>query len=352
MGNLINYINEYGNIDLIIKKVNDIDILLFSQIPVWEFKNILFKYKDEIKLSFLWKLAKRKDLDKFKNVYKRTYKIMENMCNCKRYKDIIIKNYAYYSSKDTQFGAYTLILPNNSSCIVFQGTDDTIGSWKDNFELLYKFPTTSQKYAIKYLDSAISNKCSNIIVCGHSKGGNLALVSTMNINFIKRRKIKKIYSFDGPGLRIEEFNSLNYKMIKNKIVNIVPESSCVGVLLNQEKVKFVKTNSSIVKQHDPLYWIINKDNFEITSQSTNSKDINNAMNRWLKIHSYEEIEKMCNEVFNVFKNSRINKIGDLKDNKIESIYKLIKASRHIPKDAKELIVYILKVLIVDYVKSS
>ena len=72
----------------------------------------------------------------------------------------------------------------------------------------------------------------------------------------------------------------------------------------------------------------------------------------MKEHSYEEIEKMCNEVFNVFKNSRINKIGDLKDNKIESIYKLIKASRHIPKDAKELIVYILKVLIVDYVKSS
>ena len=82
------------------------------------------------------------------------------MCNCKRYKDIIIKNYVYYSSNDAQFGAYTLVLPNNSICIVFQGTDDTIGSWKDNFELLYKFPTTSQKYAIKYLDSAISNNYS------------------------------------------------------------------------------------------------------------------------------------------------------------------------------------------------
>lgn len=174
----------------------------------------------------------------------------------------------------------------------------------------------------------------------------------MNINFIKRRKIKKVYSFDGPGLRIEEFNSLNYKMIKNKIVNIVPESSCVGVLLNQEKVKFVKTNSYIVKEHDPLYWIINKDKFEITIQSTNSKNINYAINRWLKRYSYEEIEKICNEVFNVFSNSKINKISDLKDNKIESIYKLIKAFRHIPKDGKELIFYILKILIVDYVKSN
>ena len=62
--------------------------------------------------------------------------------------------------------------------------------------------------------------------------------------------------------------------------------------------------------------------------------------------------KKLYKVFNVFSNSKINKISDLKDNKIESIYKLIKASRHIPKDAKELIVYILKVLIVDYVKSN
>lgn len=94
---------------------------------------------------------------------------MENMCNCKRYKDIIIKNYVYYSSNNTQFGAYTLILSNNSICIVFQGTGDSIGSWKDKFE--------------------------------------------------------------------------------------------------------------------------------ITSQSTNSNDINYAINRWLKKHSYEEIEKICNEVF-------------------------------------------------------
>lgn len=62
MGNLINYINEYGNIDFNNKKVNDIDVLLFSQIPVWNFKNILFKYKDEIKLSFFGNQQKEKTL--------------------------------------------------------------------------------------------------------------------------------------------------------------------------------------------------------------------------------------------------------------------------------------------------
>ena len=72
----------------------------------------------------------------------------------------------------------------------------------------------------------------------------------------------------------------------------------------------------------------------------------------MKGRSYEEIEKICNDVFSVFSNSKINKISDLKDNKIESIYKLIKASRYISKDGKELIFYILKVLIVDYVKGN
>ena len=72
----------------------------------------------------------------------------------------------------------------------------------------------------------------------------------------------------------------------------------------------------------------------------------------MKEHSYEEIEKICNEVFSVFSNSKINKTSDLKDNKIESIYKLIKASRYISKDGKDLIFYILKILIVDYVKSN
>ena len=72
---------------------------------------------------------------------------------------------------------------------------------------------------------------SPVIVCGHSKGGNLALTASLGTGLLKRHKIKAIYSFDGPGLRKEEFSSFNYKNISKKLINIVPSQSMIGVLL-------------------------------------------------------------------------------------------------------------------------
>jgi len=39
-----------------------------------------------------------------------------------------------------------------------------------------------------------------MIIGGHSKGGNLALIAAMYCNFFIRRKIINVYSNDGPGI--------------------------------------------------------------------------------------------------------------------------------------------------------
>lgn len=345
MDNLFCYIEKYRDINFNDKDITEIDILIFSQIPVWRFKNLLTKYNDGIKISYLWELSK-KDIDK--DVYKRTYKIMENICSAKRYKDIIIKNYQYYCSNDTQFGAFTLVLPNNYICVVYQGTDDTIGSWKDNFKLSYEYPTISQNMAIEYLNNTIDSDNSKVIVCGHSKGGNLALVSSMNINY----NLNKIYSFDGPGLRCEEFKSIKYKLIKSKLVNIVPESSCVGVILEQENVKFVKSNGSALVQHDSLNWCVNDDEFLITNQSNVSKKIDLLINKWFSKLDYEERKEKFNQIYDMFDNLGISKFSDIKEKKIENIYKLISSYKHISIDIKRLVLNIVKILIIDYVKNK
>ena len=349
MDNLFCYIEKYRDINFNDKNVTEIDILIFSQIPVWRFKNLLMKYNDGIKISYLWELSK-KDIDK--DAYKRTYKIMENICSAKRYKDILIKNYQYYCSNDTQFGAFTLILPNNYICVVYQGTDDTIGSWKDNFKLSYEYPTISQNMAIEYLNRTIDSDNSKVIVCGHSKGGNLALVSSMNMNRLKQSKIDKIYSFDGPGLRCEEFNSRKYKLIKSKLINIVPESSCVGVILEQENIKFVKSNGSTLMQHDPLNWCVNKDEFIVANQSNVSKKIDLLINEMFSKLDYEERKEKFNQIYDMFDNLGISKFSDIKEKKKENIYKLIRSYKYVTKDTKILVLNILKILVVDYVKNK
>ena len=49
-----------------------------------------------------------------------------------------------------------------------------------------------------------------LILGGHSKGGNLALVAAMYSNFLVRNKIIEIYSYDGQGLLEEQLNSSRY----------------------------------------------------------------------------------------------------------------------------------------------
>ena len=75
--------------------------------------------------------------------------------------------------------------------------------------------------AIKYLNKHFTFTTKKLIVGGHSKGGNLALVASMYANFIVRNKIKYIYSGDGPGVLDKEFNSKKYQKIINKYTHLI-----------------------------------------------------------------------------------------------------------------------------------
>ena len=73
---------------------------------------------------------------------------------------------------------------------------------------LYK-PVTGQKLSAQYMNQVAGSFGGSFMVGGHSKGGNLALTSAMELNIIKKFKIKKIYNNDGPGLRYEEVSNDN-----------------------------------------------------------------------------------------------------------------------------------------------
>ena len=95
-----------------------------------------------------------------------------------------------------------------------------------------------------------------IYVTGHSKGGNLALVSAMELDDFLLKKIVAVDNFDGPGLRLEEYNSLKYKKVLKKLNNIVPSMSCVGILLNNSNYQVVASNLFAFEQHYPTSWNI------------------------------------------------------------------------------------------------
>lgn len=342
MNNIFKYITNYGNLTFEEKPITEVDILIFSQIPYIDFTSAFETPTEEIQLADLWKKSRKNNLKTMGFGHKVAVKILDIISTKKRYKDLILKNYIYHLAKDTQFGAIQIIVPNDYTYIVFEGTDNTIWGWKEDFKLAYTYPTDSQKMASSYLNNNIKIRGPKVVVCGHSKGGNLALAASLNTNIIKKTKIHKIYSFDGPGLKEEEFRSLNYKLIRNKLVNVIPNLSLVGVLLNQENVKVIKSRGIGFYQHDVTTWITEEDHLKQAIQDKLSKRLDESISNWLSKYNYQEREEIIEGIFSIFESSGIKTFNDI--NTLEEIYKIIKSSLDMSKETRDVILTSIKLL--------
>lgn len=332
---LYEYIDNYGEKTFKEKKFNEIDNLIFSLLIYLDLNDII---TDEINTieKIAQELFKKNEKTKTLSITKKdAYKCLKKISNTKRYKDIQVYNYIYIGTEDEQFSAATFKISKKQIYVSFEGTDNLISGWKEDFELAYKYKTLSQQHAIDYLNKTIKIFGPKIIVGGHSKGGNLAQVSAMEINFIKKLKITNIYNNDGPGLRKKEFESKKYKMIKKKLIHIIPYNSIFGILLRNDKYKVVVSTKKAIQSHSMTTWMVYDDELSETNISQKSYELEKSVIEWLNNHDDSQRKKMIENVFNVFKKCEITDTRDLR--KLRSIIKIIKEVRNIDKETKELV---------------
>lgn len=166
----------------------------------------------------------------------------------RRYNDLKVSNFQLIKDEHTQFGAVTFEI-GGLKIVSFKGTDGSLIGWIENIRIGYEYPTYTQMLAINYLKNV---RGKNIYVVGHSKGGNLALVSSME-NF---DKVKWVYNFDGPGLLGEQFKSDKFRKISSKLTNVVPTGSVVGTILHNSEYMVVKSSNLAFDEHYPTSWNI------------------------------------------------------------------------------------------------
>ena len=351
MKNLFNYIKVYGNKTFLEEEFNDIDSLILNSIVYIKFEKYLPKKKFEMrKLSDVASLYFG---DYNRKQYKHSIiatdvaiKVLRAIKNTKRYKDIYLYNYVNRVKYLEQFGAITFKLTDDLIYVAFEGTDKYINSWEENFLMSYKFPIHSQKHAIRYLKRTIRFKDKNVIVGGHSKGGNLALVSAMYTKRSIRNKIIKIYSADGPGLRIRQFKSKRYKNIKDKYIHIIPTYSMVGLILRHENnYKVVKSSKFSVLSHDMTTWCIN-DKYLIDDELSNlSKNFDLYMQNFLDNNNDKFRKKYVKEVFSIFRSAEITNIEDIKANKLKNLRKIIKEFGVLDIDTRNMLLDFINFMI-------
>lgn len=292
MFTIYDYLDYYKNCSFEEVEFNQMDAMLFAclvYLPIKSFSENK-SYKDFV--SYAYTFYK----DDYSGVMKpSSFALLNKIKTSKRYENIIISNFKNIRNNDTQFGAMSVRF-NDNLLIAFKGSDSSLISWIENLRLNYQYPTYTQSKGIKYAKDNILDSDKNVYLVGHSKGGNLAMCAGMEIPSGLRDKVKVIYNFDGPGFLKKEYEK-KFNLIKEKVVNIVPTGSVVGMCLYNDNFKSVKSKDLAFGEHYPVGWGVFGEFFVKTSLSRVSKQIHEMTTTNLdavdKKQLGETIEELC-----------------------------------------------------------
>lgn len=292
MFTIYDYLDYYKNCSFEEVGFNQMDAMLFAclvYLPIKSFSENK-SYKDFV--SYAYTFYK----DDYSGVMKpSSFALLNKIKISKRYENIIISNFKNVRNNDTQFGAMSVRF-NDNLLIAFKGSDSSLISWIENLRLNYQYPTYTQSKGIKYAKDNILDSDKNVYLVGHSKGGNLAMCAGMEIPSGLRDKVKVIYNFDGPGFLKKEYDK-KFNLIKEKVVNIVPTGSVVGMCLYNDNFKSVKSKDLAFGEHYPVGWGVFGEFFVKTSLSRVSKQIHEMTTTNLDVVDKkqlgETIEELC-----------------------------------------------------------
>ncbi len=315
--NLFAYLKWRGDLTFLESPFNEIDhaiLCAFSYLKIDPYlhydKIVLLK---DVVSQFLEKGFSKETLF-FQN--KKT--LLELLKNAKRFQNIGITKFVNDVSmiEETQFCAMTFLLNEKENCVVFRGTDETLTAWKENFNLSYMPIIPAQEKAKEYLDTILMLTKKNVYVGGHSKGGNLALYSSIYCKEELKKKIIKVYNYDGPGLREEILHNDQFLLIKDKIITFIPKASIVGNLfLNDTKTIIVKSSSLGIFEHDLYTWETLESHFVYTKEMDKEiKKLCNLLNDWLNKQSKEKMQKIVNHIYEIIYGSGIYNVEEFVSN--------------------------------------
>ena len=261
MANILDYIDWRGDLNINDFKINVVDICAFTQLALIDLEGVVPSVCEDESISI--QDAYTKLSIKHGNQVNDLGLIIPNnmvpmlgkMAKSVRFKDIRLYNYIekIRIEEELQFCALCASINAEYEAIIFSGTDDTIIGWKENLNMLSS-RQSGRNEALRYLKTVMT-KDKKYIICGHSKGGYLALYSVINAEEAQQRKIVSGYSFDGPGMMedVRKIPGFNKKIAKFTQVN--PQTSIVGKMFNHySKQMIVKSNVSGLYQHDVFTW--------------------------------------------------------------------------------------------------
>ena len=360
--NLLSYVDKYGNCSFDEMEFNELDNAIFSSLSYiglhgivssnWGDKVTIREAGDKFFILHPYKV-------KYVLAVKQAIKLLKYIKDTKRYGNLYLSNYVYEVSDEQQFSAVTIEINSRLVYVSFEGTDHLVSGWKEDFMMTYMFPVPSQQKAIDYVNKYFTFSRKKIILGGHSKGGNLALVSGMYANALVKNRIIKIYNNDGPGLLREQFDSREYASIKGKLVTILPGYSFVGILLyHADNYIVVRTAKKGAAAHDLHTWVVSDKAFMRTELDSYNKALESEIINWLNKYTRDERKRFVFAMFDILKRAHVDSFLEIVNNKkivldlINESMELSDVDREMLKDFLGMLFNCFKDVKVDEIKKK
>lgn len=353
MANLMDYLAWRGDLTFAASPFNDVDNLLFSMLSFVDFSDIV---SPDV-MGGPVKLGTCRDAFFEKHPEGCTFGVLipaitnelfRQAAVSVRYRDVYVSCYRdeFDEAAGKQFAAVTFLLPDNSLFLAFRGTDDTLVGWHEDFQLSFCTPTPSQQAAATYVDEIGSLYRGDIRLGGHSKGGNLAIYGAVHACAPVQERIVRAYSNDGPGFTEEVIASPMYTAMEKKLLTLLPQSSIVGMLLEQSgPYEVVRSNHMRLLQHDPFSWQIVGPSFvREPALAKEAVEGGERMRRWLSKMTPDDRRTFTDVFFQILEANNARTVTDLTEGTLKTIGAMLRTVRELPPEGKQMMLSFVKLL--------
>ena len=353
MANVFEYLDWRGDVPFSVDPFNSVDNLIFSWIAYTDFEGILSEgegvfIEDAAKKYF--ELHTEEEVMARNTFFKTAAFVLRRAASVERFKNVLLENYVNVidADRDEQCSAVTFRFPDGMRYAAFRGTDNTLVGWREDFNLTFMEETAGQRRAVEYVNKYLKGT-DELILGGHSKGGNLAVYAGAFCDKNIQDRIKTVYSNDGPGFRQEVLDKQGYKDILPRIVSIIPEDSIVGMLLSNEyNNRIIKSSAKLVAQHDPMTWLVYGRDFVCADKiSQNSRFIDKTMVKWLSTMSDEDRRSFTDSLFSSLDSTGVTTLGEISEGGVKIISEAIKSFKSMDpekqKEFSELVKRLIKI---------
>ena len=317
MSDLLDYVFWRGDLSLASVPLNDVDALVFARLSYVDFSGVVpqgFERGKPLGEAAGQVLAKA-GAEAAPLLKEEDRRLLELLCQAPRFSELMLCGFesTLDMERQEQFAALAIRLPLGA-CVAYRGTDGTLVGWKEDFNMAFSDAVPAQRHAVEYLRRAAALP-GTLRLCGHSKGGNLAVYAAAFCEESIQGRIVAVRNFDGPGFQSSVAAQRGFQRIMGRTRTYLPRASVIGMLLEHEEAyTVVESRGSGIYQHNVYQWEIRREGFcEVQQVSAGSQLIDRTLKDWVANMAPQQREQVINGVYAALQATQAGTVREVRE---------------------------------------